>query len=111
MTIDLVVVAVLGLCSFRVTRFVVDDTLWEGTRLRLLNWLVPYRNRKVPMWRIKLSDLLTCYWCVGIWASAGLVHVFYTAWPWQLGITGWVTVGAVAGFQSLCSTAVDRMIE
>lgn len=101
---DLAVAVILGLCSFRVTRFIVDDTLWAGTRDRFLAWLD--RPKVLPLWRYKLLQLLECYWCVGVWVSAVVVCVWSASWPWTLGRVGWITVAAVAGIQAVCASII-----
>lgn len=103
-------VAFLGPASFRVTRFIVADSLIEGTRERFLTWLLA--PKKLPLWRDKLAELFTCYWCVGVWVSFGAVLLAWGVWPWQLGRAGWLAVGAVAGVQAFTnhvSTLITRV--
>lgn len=97
----LVLVVILGVFAFRVTRFIVADSLIEGTREKFLTWLLGPKN--LPLWRDKLAELLTCYWCVGVWVSLGAVVVAWGAWPWQLGRAGWLAVGATAGVQAFAN--------
>lgn len=113
--------AVGALASYRVTRLVVLDTLWEGWRDRLMRWCFDsegqYRLVDPPRWggartiwaltiaRGKLGDLLHCPFCFGVWASAGVV-----VGEWAL---GWLPGGrwfplwiaAVSGGQALLSSA------
>jgi hypothetical protein len=63
----LILIVVLGLVTYRVSRFIVLDTLWESWRDRLHAWLMS----KPALWRIKLHELLGCPFCVTIWVSAG----------------------------------------
>jgi len=74
----------LSACVYRVTRFIIRDTLIEGVRDKFLRWLLPPPSFTFDMnvgvmpempkapawWRTKLHELLTCPYCVGIWVSA-----------------------------------------
>lgn len=91
----LILVAVIGLASYRVTRFLLFDTLIEGTRN---HWYTFASNRRRPalLWN-KLLDLTTCTWCSGVWISAGLylgwINYDWTHTP--------IIIAAIAGLQGL----------
>lgn len=59
--IDLVIYA---LAAYRLTRFLVEDHLFEGVR----EWVWKRRGPDT-----KLGYLFTCYWCMGFWMSSLLV--------------------------------------
>ena len=63
-TRDPVAVAVLMLAAHRLTRLALLDSVPFGS---LRNWLI---NRK-PDGRV--AELLSCPWCLGWWASLGVV--------------------------------------
>jgi hypothetical protein len=63
--IDLVTLVILGLATFRLTRFVVQDELLSGLRNRL--W------RKFPPETNKFGYLFTCMWCMSVWTASLLV--------------------------------------
>lgn len=74
--------ALLILASYRLTHLVVFDRITAPVRNALKRWLGP---------------LVSCFWCGGVWISAGLVAGF-AYWPvlfWPL-----VLIFAVAGGQS-----------
>lgn len=82
----------LILASFRLTHLVVFDSITEPVRQRLLP--VPF-----------LGDLVSCYWCAGIWVSVllGLAH-FLAPVP-----TRYVTIVlAVAAGQAILETLIQR---
>lgn len=68
----IIVLLTLGAVA-RVTRFVVDDTLFEPVRAAAKN----RSNRKFFAW---LTALMSCSWCTSIWAAtaAGAAH-----WMWH----------------------------
>lgn len=51
-----------GLAVHRVTRLVVDDTIFDAPRTWLLGRVPP-----------KIAEGLGCYWCVSVWVAAGSV--------------------------------------
>jgi Protein of unknown function (DUF1360) len=61
----------LALASFRVTRFFVEDILFEPVRDKIWEKFPP---------STKLGYLFTCYWCLGFWVSA-LILVLYLLFP------------------------------
>ena len=84
----LTLVIVLGLVTYRVSRFIVLDTLIEGWRDVFHSWLL----RKPKLWRVKLEELLGCPFCVSIWVSAGAVAL--TDWQTSVPLPVWVWLGA-----------------
>lgn len=99
MMIDILIVLVLGLAGFRITRALLFDTWIEGTRHRFYAFLV---NRKRPaiLWQ-KLLDLTTCTWCAGFWVSLTLTALYLRTYPWQFTIEQWISTFAVAAVQAL----------
>ena len=87
-----------ALAVARLTRLVVDDTILDGPRTRLLAWLDPPVDllasdsdaprakrtvRRMTAGR-KVAKGLDCSWCVSIWVAAGVVvgrRAFPRAWP------------------------------
>lgn len=60
MVADLVIDA---LAVWRIVRFIQRDSLIEEPREELIN----------RYGHLKISELLTCPWCAGIWVAAGVV--------------------------------------
>lgn len=83
-------IVVMSLACYRITRFVVTDTLWDGWRRRLHSKVLGAYPR---VWRDKIHELLTCPFCLSVWVAAGLVAAVdqYTSVPLP-----WLTWGAVA---------------
>lgn len=81
---------IVVLASYRLTHLLVFDSIAEPLR-QLLG------GRPI------VGALIDCYWCAGIWVSAGLAIVGDLPWM-QLP----VAILAVAGGQSLLETLVQR---
>ena len=71
------VVLILGLVAFRITRFLLIDSFFEGSRYQLHRTLSRINeDGHVPTWRTKLLDLSSCTWCLGFWISLLTYGVF-----------------------------------
>ena len=85
--VDVFTFLVLSLVAYRVTRFVVYDTL-VGTsldsgsgfsqRVNLFAFTVTGQDRS--WWRGKVGELITCPFCLGQWVGTGFV-VAQVLWP------------------------------
>jgi hypothetical protein len=64
-------VVVLSLVVYRVTRFIIEDTIWERSRERMQNWLA----LRMTLWGDKLYELSTCPYCVSPYVAAVTVAV------------------------------------
>jgi len=82
----------LILASFRLTHLIVFDDIAEPVR------------KLLDRWRFT-AVMIACYWCAGIWASAGLV-LLYLLWPTPARVL--LLVLAVAGGQALVERVVQR---
>jgi hypothetical protein len=60
----------LGAVTYRVGRFIVLDTMIDGTRDKMIGWLEA-RSEKL-LYR-KLVELFGCPFCITVWVSAGAV--------------------------------------
>ncbi|MDQ0216291.1 hypothetical protein J2S13_002732 [Oikeobacillus pervagus] len=87
--IGLTVLLILGLASFRLTRLIVFDKITEPMRRPFFNeieekdengkemiYLVP-KERGIRKW---IGELLSCYWCTGIWVSIFLIALYLEKW-------------------------------
>lgn len=59
-------IVILSLAVFRISRFVVLDTMFEGTRAQVFGRL---QMREHMFWH-KLAELLGCPYCITVWFSA-----------------------------------------
>lgn len=91
-TLFLLDFVLLSLASFRVTRFVIKDFLFDSVRQWIWNRFPP-ESTKIGYW-------FTCPWCVGFWAS--LVFYFcYTIIPlYTMQVACVLSLSAVVGWLS-----------
>jgi hypothetical protein len=89
----IVLLIVLSAVSYRVSRFLLLDSLIDETRNSVLEWLEMHPNR----FTLKLLELLGCPYCVTIWVSAATVGVTalfvedpipMPVWTWLATATG-----------------------
>jgi len=88
----LVLLIVMSAVTYRVSRFIVLDTLIDEPRNRLLSWL---ELRPTRLWT-KLLELFGCPFCITIWVSAGTVALTAAVgydipvpiWTWLAVATG-----------------------
>lgn len=64
-------IVVVSLAAYRITRFCIEDSMFDGTRLRLILWL----KEKRSLLASKVLDLIECPYCLSVWACAGVVSV------------------------------------
>ena len=107
----------LILAAFRLTRLVVFDKITNFIRRpfhyeieeidsdgNTINY-IEIKGNGLQYW---IGDLLSCYWCTGIWCTAILLG-FTVIWP--TGSDVLITLLAVAGAASICESIVQRLIE
>ncbi|RHW43240.1 DUF1360 domain-containing protein [Neobacillus notoginsengisoli] len=108
-TLELLIV--MGLASFRLTRIIVFDKITEFIRAPFLDeieengdvYVVP-KPSGLKKW---IGELLSCYWCTGIWASAGLLGM-YVFLP-KVGIAV-ILIFAVAAIGGIIETIIGRLL-
>ena len=84
----LVAVVLMGLAGWRVTRFLLLDSMFEGTRFTVEH----HFGTRPGFLNRKLNELISCPWCVSVWVCAGLTAL----WRWQEGDgLGWFATGLV----------------
>jgi hypothetical protein len=88
------VLIILGLATYRVSRFFVIDSLLSRLRDRFHNFLLSHKQNT-------LYELTSCTWCF----SVHIAWLLYAGWtrlyPWQFGVNGWIIAGAIAGLSGL----------
>ncbi|MCC3355655.1 DUF1360 domain-containing protein [Bacillus sp. REN16] len=106
----------LGLASFRLTRLLVFDKITEFIRRpfhEMIEEELPdgtveeYIQLKGTGLRRWIGELLSCYWCTGIWATGFLylLYVFYTPLSEPL-----IVIFAIAGLAAIIETCVTRLL-
>lgn len=105
---------VVCLAAFRITRFLVKDSLMgfgpeSGSRLsvRVDKFAYDENGTGRSWWREYVGDLLTCVWCLGAWVSLAVVCIVLRRTPDELGINGWTIAWAVAGVQGYLNTRMN----
>lgn len=118
MPVDGLVFLILCLASYRITRFVVWDSLMgahpdSGSSFSrwLDGWAWKFDGSDRSWLRGKVGTGLSCPFCAGVWLSLVVVCVGLRLWPWALGVEGWLVVVAVAGAQSLFNLADRKMAD
>lgn len=106
----------LALASFRLTRLIVNDKITEFIRAPFFDeteeknadgeietYIVPKKGGI----RGFFGELLSCYWCTGVWSSLLLIGM-YLLYP--VVATPIILVMAVAGLAAIIETIVQRLI-
>ena len=108
---------ILCLAAYRVTRFLVKDSLigmgddsgsWLSVKVDKFAYDAQGLDRSSIRGRI--GDLLTCSFCLGFWVSSGLLAAWTWSWPWGQGqqFQIWVaTAFAIAGVQAYISSRMN----
>jgi hypothetical protein len=110
----LVLVLFLGFTTYRVTRFVVLDSLIENVRSAFYEWLLsPLTEAQretvlelhedaplqlLPMWRRKLYHLFSCPFCISVWVAGGAVILtdWVTNFDVKMPVWTWLATSTVA---------------
>lgn len=91
MHIDIIHVIILALAAYRLCRILIEDAIFSPIRDKIFDKWPPHSN--------KLSYLLTCYWCLGLYVSVVVVVLYVVApIPTSIGasvlaistIVGWI---------------------
>lgn len=87
----------LSLVTYRVTRFLINDTLINRQRIAVENWLLRRR------W-LKIVELISCPWCVSVWIAAGVTFTadLFTSVPMP-----WLVWPATSTGAMLCWRVLD----
>lgn len=93
-------VAVFSLVTYRLTRMVILDTLFDTPRIWFHGWLLGRTGRL----RAKVYELVTCPFCISVWI-AGVVVAAATIWR-PVPDPVWVWLASAAG-----SLMVWRFVE
>lgn len=108
--------ALFALATFRLTRLIVFDQIMNPIRSIFIEEIAfedengnkeIYFKSKSGIIRNFVGELISCYWCTGIWCSL----FFFCLYWWNENIAGIIiTIFAVAGAGALVETINIRMI-
>jgi hypothetical protein len=98
---ELQLIVLLSLAVYRVTRFIIRDTLIDAPR----NWLYGKLVTPGHPFLDKVYELLDCPYCLGIWISAFSVAIARHYTPVSLPVFVWL---AVAGGAMIVWRIVER---
>lgn len=74
-------IIIIGLASFRLTRLIVFDKITEFIRAPFFDEVVDddevYLVVKPTGIRRWVGEMLSCYWCTGVWVSAALLIGYF----------------------------------
>lgn len=81
---ELLAYVLYTLATARITLLIAKDDLFAEPRAWVLNRVAPDDEDGEPLpvawWRAKLAYLVTCIWCVPVWAAS---LVTYPLWYWH----------------------------
>ncbi|RTL17708.1 MAG: DUF1360 domain-containing protein [Rhodocyclaceae bacterium] len=111
------------LAVYRAVRLAVTDSIFAGPRNRLHQWLEPVveitdgelvlTDRRLQGLRSWVAQLISCQWCLGVWAAFGAVAVWFVVTDQPVGtvsvLAAVATALAMAAGQSLVAT-VERSL-
>lgn len=90
---SLLVLIVLSLATYRVTRFLLFDSFLEEPRSAFHRKIV---EKQGYFWE-KLWELTTCSWCLGFWVALLTYSLYIWSNPTDFNQHDWIAVFAVAG--------------
>jgi hypothetical protein len=114
--INLTMLMLLGLAAFRLTRLIVYDKITEFIRRPFFDeieeieedgmveiYLTP-KKKGIRGW---IGELLSCYWCTGIWVSILLAGLYL----YQTTIGNYtIIVLAIAAVGSIIETIISKLL-
>ncbi|MED3623140.1 DUF1360 domain-containing protein [Bacillus thermocopriae] len=115
MNITFMNLLILSLASFRLTRLIVFDKITEFLRKPFFDEVIEensgdieiYYTPKQSGWKRFVGELLSCYWCTGIWSTVGIVGMYYLSPVF----TPVILILAIAGAASILETIIQFLLE
>ena len=107
---------IFGLATFRLTRLLIYDSITSFIRRPFHEWveeeltdgtIETYLHIKGKGIRRWIGELLSCYWCAGIWCSLLIFGVYYFLPNWAGPI---IMVLAIAGLAAIIETIIAKLI-
>jgi hypothetical protein len=116
MNIDFFTFIILGLACFRLTRLIVFDKITGFLRQPFFDEIteenedgaveVYYLPKRTPIKKF-IGELLSCYWCTGVWISAAVITGYFFLPVLFVPI---ILVFAVAGLAAILESVVQLWI-
>ncbi|MGM0902447.1 MAG: DUF1360 domain-containing protein [Bacillota bacterium] len=109
--LSLAAILIISLASFRLTRLIVFDKITEFIRSPFFDEVMEegevflvVKQKGIRKW---IGEMLSCYWCTGIWVSAILVagHTFFSAF-----FTPFTLILAIAAIASMIETMISKWL-
>lgn len=103
MLLNIVTLLVLGFAAYRITRFLVIDTFFEGLRAKLYTFLTNrvQKQGKLKLLWLKAYELSSCTWCAGFWVSVAVYTAYVWVGPQYFSRLDVLNIFAIAGIQGL----------
>lgn len=101
--IDFLPLIVLALAAFRITRYLVIDTMIAGARNKFHAVLINRAQKQGKLrylWE-KLYDLTSCSWCAGFWVTFVLYWLYTWDSPADWNQLDYINLFAIAGIQGM----------
>ncbi|KON89400.1 sporulation protein [Sporosarcina globispora] len=107
---------ILTLASFRLTRLIVFDKITEFLRRPFLEEVEEKdENGEIEVyWVVKegrvrgfFGELLSCYWCTGVWSALFLYALYYFYVSWAAPV---LVILSVAGLAAIIESLVQKLI-
>ncbi|PTY76381.1 sporulation protein [Heyndrickxia sporothermodurans] len=108
---------IFGLASFRLTRLIVSDSITAFIRKPFHNEvemaddegnMSTYIQIKGTGIRAWIGELLSCYWCTGVWCS----FVLYLTWlMWPFVVEPVIIVLAIAGIAGIIESIITKILD
>lgn len=90
MTLDALTYIVLTLATFRVTRFITTDFLFDPMR----QWIW----KKFPPETTKIGYLITCSWCSSFWVAAIIIAAYLLAPSITFVVSLVLSISSIVGY-------------
>ncbi|WP_026561088.1 DUF1360 domain-containing protein [Bacillus sp. J37] len=108
---------IIALASFRLTRLMVFDKITSFIRSPFHREMeeinengeteiyIEIKGKGIRAW---IGELLSCYWCTGVWCTAFLCGLW---WFWPIGAEPLLVILAIAGLAGIIESIVGKLIE
>lgn len=106
---DFLVVILIWMSTYRITRLIVSDTIIKKTRIRVQWWFESHYEKKYggtddDNWNSKIAYLLGCPWCMSIWVGAIVTLITDITAGVPLPVLTAIAASGVAGYLSTRET-------